>query len=102
MTVEYRWHGSERDSLEVLELSDGLVRSEVTFGAASWRYEVQLDGWVTRRATVGTLVIEHGADGWTVDGATRPDLAGAIDIDIVLTPFTNTLPIRRHPLRGRG
>ena len=98
MTVEYRWHGLERDSLEVLELSDGLVRSEVTFGAASWRYEVQLDGWVTRRATVGTLVIEHGTDGWIVDGTSRPDLADAIDLDIVLTPFTNTLPIRRHPL----
>jgi hypothetical protein len=32
-----------------------------------------------------------------------PDLAGAIDIDISITPFTNTLPIRRLNLqRGQS
>ena len=98
MTTEYRWQGHERDSLEVLQLDDGLARSEVSFGSMVWRYEIRLDGWVTTRATIGTLVIEQQGDGWTVDGAPRPDLAEAVDIDIVLTPFTNTLPIRRHPL----
>ena len=98
MTTEYRWHGDERDSLEVLQLTSGLAHSEVTFGATTWRYEIELEGWVTKRATIGTLTVEHGADGWMVDGAPRPDLAEAIDIDIVLTPFTNTLPIRRLEL----
>jgi hypothetical protein len=31
----------------------------------------------------------------------RPDLAGAVDIDISVSPFTNTLPIRRLRL-ARG
>jgi hypothetical protein len=33
--------------------------------------------------------------GWTVDGASRPDLAGCIDIDFMGSPSTNTLPIHR-------
>ncbi len=32
------------------------------------------------------------------NGAHRPDLDGCIDIDLICTPFTNTLPIRRLPL----
>lgn len=32
---------------------------------------------------------------WTVDGQVRSDLAGCLEIDIMVTPFTNTLPIRR-------
>jgi hypothetical protein len=44
-----------------------------------------------------------GAGTWT-DGAgiAQPQLSGAIDIDISVTPFTNTLPIRRlAPERGK-
>jgi uncharacterized protein len=33
---------------------------------------------------------------WSVDGAARPDLDACIDIDIMGSPSTNTLPIRRH------
>lgn len=43
-----------------------------------------------------------GTDGggrWgEVNGAHRPDLDGCYDIDITVTPFTNTLPIRRLQL----
>jgi hypothetical protein len=31
-----------------------------------------------------------------VNGALRPELAGCTAVDLVATPFTNTLPIRRH------
>ena len=93
---DLRWRGHERESLEVLRYTDDLARSEVRFGNEAWRYEVELEDWVTRRVTVGPLVLEHDDDGWRVDGEPRPDLADAVDIDIVLTPFTNTLPIRRH------
>ena len=98
VTTDYRWRGHERDSIEVLRLEHGRARSEVSFGSWSWRYEIELDDWITKRVSVGTLALEHGDDGWTVDGASRPDLAEAVDVDIVLTPFTNTLPIRRLPL----
>jgi hypothetical protein len=31
-----------------------------------------------------------------VNGAVRPELAGCTAVDLAATPFTNTLPIRRH------
>lgn len=47
--------------------------------------------------------IEIAGDGkgnWTdAMGKSMPKLAGAIDIDLSATPFTNTLPIRRLKLR---
>ena len=42
--------------------------------------------------------IELESDGqgkWRVDGEPRHDLAGCNDVDIQVSPFTNTLPIRR-------
>ncbi len=41
------------------------------------------------------LALERAADGWTVDGAHRPDLDGALEPDLSVTPFCNSLPIRR-------
>jgi hypothetical protein len=35
---------------------------------------------------------------WTVNGAETPALEGCVDVDIELTPSTNTLPIRRLQL----
>ena len=43
-----------------------------------------------------TLELDRAEDGgWIVDGRARPDLAPCRDIDIMVTPFTNSLPIRR-------
>jgi uncharacterized protein len=43
-----------------------------------------------------------GADGtgrWgEMNGAHRPDLAGCTDVDLAVTPFTNSIPIRRLTL----
>jgi hypothetical protein len=44
-----------------------------------------------------TLDLERDGDGWHVDGAHRPDLDGADDPDLSVTPFCNTLVIRRVP-----
>jgi uncharacterized protein len=48
-----------------------------------------------------TVLASDGAGHWQ-DGAgrPRPDLEGAIDVDLPITPFTNTLPIRRLDLRA--
>ncbi|MCU1391972.1 MAG: hypothetical protein JWM34_400 [Ilumatobacteraceae bacterium] len=40
----------------------------------------------------------HGRWG-EMNGAHRPELDGCVDLDLPCTPFTNTLPIRRLPLR---
>jgi uncharacterized protein len=51
----------------------------------------ELRGFTTR-----TLAIERSAKGaWTVDGAAARALKGCTDIDLGISPSTNTLPIRR-------
>ncbi|MGW0363857.1 putative glycolipid-binding domain-containing protein [Streptomyces sp. NPDC002990] len=64
------------------------------------------DDYVTSRlyATVETagatrtLDLRNDAGRWTVDGAYRPDLDGALDCDLGLCPLTNTMPVLRHGL----
>jgi uncharacterized protein len=47
------------------------------------------------------LSLERTDAGWRVDGARRPDLDGADEPDLSVTPFCNTFPIRRTP-QGAG
>jgi hypothetical protein len=43
-----------------------------------------------------TLVLASDGDGrWTGDGLPMPELGDVLDPDLTVTPFTNTLPIRR-------
>ena len=45
-----------------------------------------------------TQLLKFNGDGkgnWTSNGETADEFAGCIDVDIPLTPFTNTLPIKR-------
>ncbi|TDE10965.1 putative glycolipid-binding domain-containing protein [Jiangella asiatica] len=58
--------------------------------------------WTVRRLELRPhgepdLVLERRAGDRWYDGAgvERHELAGCVDVDIALTPFTNTLPIRR-------
>jgi len=43
------------------------------------------------------VALERAGNGWTVDGKPRPDLDGADEPDLSITPFCNTFPIRRTP-----
>jgi hypothetical protein len=62
---------------------------------ASWRFTA-LRITVTGAAGSRTLDLTASQDGrWMADGQPRRDLDGCTDIDISLTPLTNTLPIRR-------
>jgi hypothetical protein len=45
----------------------------------------------------GVVRLERAGAGWRVDGAPRPDLDGAEEPDLSVTPFCNTFPIRRTP-----
>lgn len=98
----------------ILEAGDGGVRADgllvMDFGGdvVRVRYAVELGpDWRTRAARLRldrgeaaeeVRVVREGED-WSVDGAPRPDLAGAFDIDIAGTPFTNAMPLRRLALR---
>jgi hypothetical protein len=62
----------------------------------SWRaLSVEIKRW--NAAGQGHLLLERAGSGWRVDGAQRPDLDGAEEPDLSVTPFCNTLPIRRTP-----
>jgi hypothetical protein len=75
------------------------------FGPTRLSYQVSCDlGWRLTKLTISaasaagsqalTLVAEPGGR-WLADGRRRPDLDGCTDVDISLSPLTNTLPIRR-------
>jgi len=67
-------------------------------------YEVRCDiGWRVRVVRVGAPdselpAVDQLSDGgnWTMyDGRLVPELEGCMDVDISVTPFTNTLPIQK-------
>src|SRR5688500_9530578 len=63
---------------------------------AHWRAQsVVVERWNAQGR--GTLRVERAGSGWHVDGAARPDLDGAEEPDLSVTPFCNTFPIRRTP-----
>ncbi|MEH2533655.1 hypothetical protein V1277_007049 [Bradyrhizobium sp. AZCC 1588] len=47
------------------------------------------------------LTLERTGGGWCVNGQRRPDLDGAEEPDLSVTPFCNTFPIRRTPAGAR-
>jgi uncharacterized protein len=80
---------------------EGTVLLPLDGAPAEVRYGVEADArWVTRvarlRAGGRVLLLEHdGAGRWILDGVPRPDLEGCTDVDLGVSPSTNTLPIRR-------
>jgi uncharacterized protein len=55
------------------------------------RVALELDGGSTRR-----VLLADGAGGWRWEGGPElTEVAGALDVDLTVTPATNTLPIRR-------
>lgn len=101
------WPGIEhleiRDRTGGIEV-DSLVVAHVDGVALRLAYRLHCDpDWTTRRLEVvrhrdgPTLVFHSDGHGRWVDGAgiELPELDGCVDVDITVTPFTNTLPIRR-------
>lgn len=111
------WRRTDVEGLERLELAIefGAVTAASTvicLGAGGFRLEHRwrLDlEWRAQSVTVerwnsqghGALRLERAGTGWRVDGLPRPDLEGAEEPDLSVTPFCNTFPIRRTP-EGAG
>ncbi len=89
---------------------DTVVADGIFIGVTEGRpfrvaYEVRCDvGWRVRAVRVGVLgsevprvdLLSGGQGNWTrPDRRAVPELRGCIEVDISVTPFTNTLPICR-------
>jgi len=119
MAVTARWRSADGGGLEHLameETSSGHTVEAVVVGdaedvpfAAHWRLSLDA-GWRARRLDVEVVGLDRrlalladGEGAWTnADGVPLPGLAGAIDLDLSASPFTNTLPIRRLALPVGG
>jgi hypothetical protein len=107
------WRRTDVEGLERLELAvgpDGVAAAAtvICLEAGGFRldHRWRLDrDWRAQSVTVerwsaaghGVLRLERAGAGWRVDGAPRPDLDGAEEPDLSVTPFCNTFPIRRTP-----
>ncbi len=107
------WRRTDVEGLERLELvvgPDGVTATGLVLclddGGFRLEHRWQLGpDWRARAVTVerwgagahGVLRLERAGTGWRVDGAARPDLDGAEEPDLSVTPFCNTFPIRRTP-----
>jgi hypothetical protein len=103
------WSGKGMEHLVLTEGPDEIVADAVILGTTddrvfAARYRILCDtSWRVRKVEItqigSELTAELASDGignW-VDGSAvaLPQLGRAIDVDISITPFTNTLPIRR-------
>lgn len=111
------WRRTDVEGLERLELvskPDGITAVSTVIGLEAGgfrldhRWSLDLD-WRTRSVTIErwnaqgyeTPLLERSRTGWRVGGVLRPDLEGAEEPDLSVTPFCNTLPILRTP-EGSG
>lgn len=108
-----RWRGEDAPSIEHLvvePVGDGMILDAVVLAGASqadWqalRYRLYADDAgrtrrleVQRIGQVQSLRLKSDGQGqWlSEDDTPLPALAGAIDVDLPVTPATNALPIRR-------
>ena len=106
--IEARWRSLADGGLQRVTLAtrdNGWHAVGEVRGDHSLTFDLVCDGeWRARTLSV-TLVLgenlhlqDDGRGGWQSDGKALPHLDGCIDVDLVATPFTNTLPIRRLEL----
>ena len=106
-------HGLERLTLEIKAdriTADATVISAEGSGlrldhrwvlAPDWRAQsVEIERW-NEQGLDQLRLVRLGNAGWEVNGEVRPDLDGADEPDLSVTPFCNTFPIRRV-LQGAG
>jgi len=116
MTRNILWRGIEYNSLESCVLTNSDEGAEIKSSIIGMynnviykvEYQIKTNGhWETIFFEINaqlnnkTNIISYRSDGkgnWFSDGNLIEKFSGCIDIDISLTPFTNTLPINRLKL----
>jgi uncharacterized protein len=107
------WENTASQHLVLREAADRIVAEAAILGSAdappfAASFRVVCDGaWRAHELELRILdsdrrlLLRGDGTGHWRDGAGKPlpELDGAVDVDLPLTPFTNTLPIRRLGLR---
>ena len=105
-----QWQGPGIEHLVLQETAHGIVAESVVVAAdvqpfaAHYRIVCGSD-WLTREVEISLIggarfqLSTDGLGNWSRDGVALPGLSGALDPDLTVTPFTNTLPIRRLRLK---
>lgn len=108
------WSGTGLEHLVLKEGPDQIAAEAAVLGTADHhvfaaRYRILCDAyWRVKNVEISevgadliTELVSDGVGTWLDgSGVAQPQLANAIDIDISVTPFTNTLPIRRLNLQN--
>ena len=106
--------GPGLEHLHVMQTDEDIIADGLILGLNGQepfrvRYEIRCDSqWRLRTVHLSLLsgsqrTLNFSTDGggsWTDEGGNAiPSLSGCLDVDISVTPFTNTLPIRRLALK---
>lgn len=107
------WTAPGLEHLQVVTQAEGIVADGFILGVKEQGpfrvcYEIHCDQrWKLRAVHITLLsgsghslhLLTDGEGSWTMEsGKPLPSLKGCLDVDISVTPFTNTLPIRRLAL----
>lgn len=106
-----QWAGTGIEHLVLRQDSGGISAESVAVSADNAPFAVHYriacgPDWRTKEVEVGLvggarfLLRTDGIGNWSKDGVAIPELTGALDPDLTVSPFTNTLPIRRLRLRS--
>ena len=114
------WQGHGLEHLRLVARDHGIEADAVIIGirngeAFRAHYEIHCDAhWRVRKLRVALLgpsgagqpeitLLSNGEGSWTTGSGDRiAAIEGCVDVDISVTPFTNTLPIRRLGLKPGG
>lgn len=112
-TLIWRRDESDNQTLEVLQLEESVafIKAESTIcgkvhdNPVAIRYSIDIDkNWYLRKVNIKSLLDDSKSlclysdtlGNWkTESGQTIDELQGCYDVDISLTPFTNSFPVKR-------
>lgn len=109
-----QWQVPGVEHLVLRQSADGISAESVAVSADAEPFAVHYriacrTDWRTKQVEVNVVggarvvLTADGLGNWSKDGVPVAELTGALDPDLTVTPFTNTLPIRRLRLtRGES
>lgn len=109
--IEIEWVGHIGHTVEQCRVDEGphgvTVHGDIKGSAAACSYTVRATAdwrFVELKVVAGPrgLAVLRSERGWVVDGEARPDLDQALEVDLSVSPFSNTLPVRRLGLIGES